>query len=163
GGGSVTGMGTAVASAGLAELTRAAGGGYHGPLPGCPRRGSRPGKGPGGKLTHASQAGSGRPRRHSLRPMYRAQPPWGSSRCPGGADGTAGWGGRLFVRGGVWGGRPPGAVLPHAVHHARPGPAYARRRAKMTQTRGVVAASRSARDTVCTTSCSRTEEGPRLD
>ena len=31
GGGSVTGMGTAVASAGLAELTRAVGGGYHGP------------------------------------------------------------------------------------------------------------------------------------
>ena len=46
------------------------------------RRGSRPGKDPGGKMTRASQAGSSRPRRHSLRRMYRAQPPWGSSRCP---------------------------------------------------------------------------------
>ena len=52
------------------------------PPPRCPRRGSRPGKDPGGKMTRASQAGSSRPRRHSLRRMYRAQPPWGSSRCP---------------------------------------------------------------------------------
>ena len=44
--------------------------------------GERTGESPGGRTTRASQAGSSRARRHSLRRMYRAQPPWGSSRCP---------------------------------------------------------------------------------
>src|SRR5271166_3925247 len=49
------------------------------------------------------------------------------------------------------------------VHHARVRSWYARRRAKMPQTCGVLEGSRAVRDTVCTTRCSRTEEGPRLD
>src|SRR5580704_4343610 len=52
---------------------------------------------------------------------------------------------------------------PHVLHDARLRFRYARQRAKMTQTRGVVEGSRVVRDTVCTTRCSRTEEGPRLD
>ncbi len=49
------------------------------------------------------------------------------------------------------------AIMPAArARHACPG-------AKMTQTCGVVEGSPAARDTVCTTRCSRTEEGPRLD
>ena len=65
--------------------------------------------------------------------------------------------------GGSGGGRPPGQELPHVLHDARPRSWYARQSAKMTQTCGVLEGSRAVRDTVCTTRCSRTEEGPRLD
>ena len=47
--------------------------------PGQASRQAGKGPGPGGKTTPASPAASSRPERHSLRRMYRAQPPRGSS------------------------------------------------------------------------------------